>query len=87
MKESILLQKADDLAYKIYQESKKFPKEEMYGLTSQLRRAILSVPLNIVEGYGRQSKKEYGRFLNIAYGSLKEAKYLLHFAHREGLKD
>ena len=52
----------------------------MFGLTSQLRRAGLSVILNIIEGFARQSEKEYHRFLVISFGSLKETKYLLHFA-------
>ena len=63
-------QKADELALAIYIESKKFPKEEIYGITSQLRRAALSVPTNIVEGSGRQNKKEFRQFVNIALGSL-----------------
>lgn len=87
MEQSILLQKADELAYQIYLVSKKFPKEEIYGITSQMRRAALSIPLNIVEGFARQSKNEYRRFLEIAYGSLKETKYLLYFAQREKMID
>ena len=74
--------KADELVYQIYLITKNFPKEEMYGLTSQLRRAALSVPTNIVEGYGRQSKKELKHFVNIALGSLAETKYLLYFSKR-----
>ena len=74
--------KADELAYQIYIATKDFPKEEIYGITSQLRRAGLSVPTNIVEGYGRQSKKELGQFVNIALGSLAEVKYLLDFSSR-----
>ncbi len=50
--------KADELAYHVYMAVKKFPKEEIYGISSQLRRAALSVPTNIVEGYGRRGKKE-----------------------------
>lgn len=81
--ESILVKKADEFAFLIYKISKKFPKDELYGITSQLRRAALSVPLNIIEGFSRNNKKEYKRFLAISYGSLKESKYLLHFANRE----
>ena len=75
-------QKADELALAIYIESKKFPKEEIYGITSQLRRAALSVPTNIVEGSGRQNKKEFRQFVNIALGSLAETEYLLEFCFK-----
>jgi four helix bundle protein len=79
---------SDDLAYRVYQVTKKFPKEEIYGLTSQVRRAALSVPTNIVEGYSRKGDKELSRFINISLGSLAETKYLLYFSHRLGyLKD
>lgn len=75
-------QKADELAYQIYMATNAFPKEELYGMTSQIRRAALSVPTNIVEGYARQGKKEFRQFVNIALGSLAEAKYLLGFSLR-----
>ena len=75
-------QKADELAYQVYMATKTFPKAEMYAMTSQLRRAALSVPTNIVEGYGRQGKNEFRQFANIALGSLAEAKYLLGFCLR-----
>ena len=74
--------KADEMAFQIYMTTKKFPKEELFGLTSQLRRAALSVPTNIVEGYGRQGKKELKQFINIALGSLAETRYLLSFSSR-----
>jgi len=74
--------KADDLAYQVYMATKNFPKEEIYGITSQLRRAALSIPTNIVEGYGRQGKKELRQFINIALGSLAEVRYLLDFSSR-----
>jgi len=80
---TVILQKADNFAHIIYSLSRKFPKEEIFGLTSQIRRAVLSIPLNITEGFARQNKKEYKRFLEITYGSLKETKYLLHFAFTE----
>ncbi len=73
---------ADELAYKIYIETRSFPKEEIYGITSQLRRAALSVPTNIVEGYSRKGDKELSRFVNISLGSLGEVKYLIYFSHR-----
>lgn len=81
-KKLVVWQKADELAYQIYMKTKTFPKEEMYGITSQLRRASLSVPVNIVEGYGRQGKPELRRFLSIALGSLAETEYLLDFSLR-----
>jgi len=73
---------ADEMAYEVYVITRKFPKEEIYGLTSQLRRAALSVPTNIVEGYGRQSKKELKQYVNIALGSLAETRYLIYFSSR-----
>ena len=81
-KKLIVWQKADELAYQIYLETKKFPREEMYGMTSQLRRAALSIPTNIVEGTGRQGKNEMKQFTNIALGSLAETEYLLEFCSR-----
>lgn len=75
--------KADLLAKNIYQVTRNFPKHEIYGLTSQVRRAGLSVVLNIIEGFARQSANEYRRFLLIAFGSLKETKYLLYFAESQ----
>ena len=79
---------ADELAYQVYLTTRSFPKEEIYGLTSQLRRAALSVPTNIVEGYSRKGDRELARFLNISLGSMAEAKYLIYFSHRlEYLKD
>lgn len=78
---------ADELAVEVYRLTRDFPREEMYGLTSQLRRAALSVPTNVVEGYSRRGDKELVQFLNIGYGSLAEAKYLLHFARRLGYLD
>ena len=71
-KELKVWQKAYQLCLQIYKISKGFPKEEVFGLTSQIRRASLSIPSNVAEGYGRRSRSEYIRFLNIAYGSLCE---------------
>ncbi len=68
-KELKVWQKAYNLCIAIYKITKTFPKEELYGLTSQMRRAALSVPCNIAEGYGRKTTPEYIRFLFIAYGS------------------
>jgi four helix bundle protein len=77
-------QKADELALESYKLTKKFPKDELYGITSQLRRAVLSVPTNIVEGYARKGDKELARFVNISLGSLAEVEYLLSFSRKLG---
>ncbi|HNX82698.1 MAG TPA: four helix bundle protein [Candidatus Omnitrophota bacterium] len=78
-KKLIVWQKADEFAYQVYLATKEFPREEAYGITSQLRRAALSIPTNIVEGAGRQGKNELRQFLNIALGSNAEVEYLLEF--------
>ena len=83
-KKIIAWQSAHQFALKVYQISKKFPKEELYGVTSQLRRAALSVPTNIVEGSARHGARELKNFLNIALGSLAEAEYLLEFCKEAG---
>lgn len=70
----------DDLVKKVYIVSKDFPKSELYGLTSQLRRSTLSVILNYIEGYARQRKLVLRNFLEISYGSLKETRYLLYLS-------
>ena len=75
---------ADELAILTYLETKNFPKDELYGLTSQMRRAAVSIPSNIVEGSGRESKAEYIRFLEIAFGSLKELGYQASLSTRLG---
>ncbi len=75
-------QKADELALAIYKITYSFPKNEIYGLTSQLRRAALSIPTNIVEGYARKGDKELSRFISIALGSFAEVEYLLGFSSR-----
>jgi len=78
---------ADEIAVLIYKITKGFPKEEVYGLTSQIRRSAISVPSNIVEGCARSSQTEYLRLLEIAFGSLKELHYHLRLAFRLGYVD
>ena len=68
------------LALEVYKLTKNFPKDELYGLTSQIRRASTSITLNIVEGYGRLSKEDFKRFLKISLGSTNETKTLLKFS-------
>ena len=75
-------QKAIDLVVECYQITKKFPKSEIYGLTSQLQRAAVSIPANIAEGRGRQHTREFVQHLSIAYGSLAELETHLQIAHR-----
>ncbi|PIU03494.1 four helix bundle protein [Candidatus Shapirobacteria bacterium CG08_land_8_20_14_0_20_39_18] len=83
-KKLIIWQKADLFAREIYKVTVFFPKDEIYGLTSQIRRAVLSVVLNIIEGYARNNKKEFKNFLRIAYASLVEVEYLLEFSSVRG---
>jgi four helix bundle protein len=64
-------------ALEVYQVTKEFPKEELFGLTSQLRRAVSSIPTNFAEGCGSNSEKEFARYLNIAIASCSEVEYLL----------
>ena len=81
-KELIAWQEAMNLVEMTYQETKNFPKEELYGLTSQIRRAVVSIPANIAEGNGRKSRKEYLHFLSISNGSLKELETHILIAER-----
>jgi four helix bundle protein len=75
---------ADDLTVAIYEQTRSFPKDELYGLTSQIRRASYSVPANIVEGSSRESRRDYLHFLYISRGSLSETQYFTHLAKRLG---
>ena len=75
--ELVVWKKAHEFVLCVYQVTKNFPREEFYGLTLQFRRAAVSIAANIAEGYGKTSKAEKLRFLNIAQGSLKECSYYL----------
>ena len=80
----LVWQKARDLVKAVYQGTRGFPPEEIYGLTAQLRRAAVSVPSNIAEGYGRGTRKEYVKFLRTARGSLYEVQTQLLLAQDLG---
>jgi four helix bundle protein len=75
---------ADFIVIEAYRVTRAFPKEEMFGLTSQIRRAAMSIASNIVEGCARSSEGDYLRFLDMAYGSAKELEYQLSVAGRLG---
>ena len=79
----ILKNKMDEYAHLVYKISRNFPKEELYGLTSQARRSATSVILNYIEGFARQKNAVKQNFWEISYGSLKESKYLLQFSYAE----
>lgn len=81
----LVWRQAMDLARDSYLLTKKFPKEELYGLTSQMRRAAVSIPANIAEGSGRSTRKDYVNFLRIAQGSLRELETYLLLAPKMGL--
>ena len=73
-------EKSHQLALEIYRVTSNFPKHELYGVTSQLRRAATSVPTNIAEGCGRKTDKDFSRFIEIAFSSACEVEYLLLLA-------
>ncbi|MBF0598177.1 four helix bundle protein [Faecalibacter rhinopitheci] len=81
-KDLLVWQKSIDFTIKIYAELKSFPKEEIYSLTSQIKRSLISIPSNIAEGAGRGSKKEFNRFLSIALASSFELETQLIIALR-----
>ncbi len=78
----IAWQKAMDLVEWVYEATRGWPNEDLYGLTSQVRRAAVSIPSNVAEGQGRVSPKEFAHHLSIAHGSLREVETQLLIAHR-----
>lgn len=76
-----------DLAEASYRLTKGFPRDELFGITSQIRRAAISIPANIAEGYGREQTGSYIQFLRVAQGSLKELETHFLLSHRIGLAD
>lgn len=81
-KDLIVWQKSIDFVIEVYTMTNSFPKEEIYGLTSQIRRAAVSISSNIAEGYGRNSDKELIRFLFVSLGSASEIETQLHISQR-----
>lgn len=79
----LLRSKMDYYVHLIYKITKDFPSDERFGVTSQLRRASLSIILNFIEGFARNNQKVYRNFLMISYASLKEAQYLIEFSYKE----
>ena len=83
-KDLVVWRKAMDLVVAIYQLTKRFPKSELYGLASQMRRAVVSIPSNIAEGHALKQTQAYTRHLAIASGSLAELETQLEIANRLG---
>ncbi|GEL11393.1 four helix bundle protein [Flavobacterium glycines] len=79
-KDLLIWQKSMTLITQIYQSTNQFPKEEIFSLTSQIRRSAISIPSNIAEGFGRESKQDFLRYLNISIGSLFEFQTQLEIA-------
>lgn len=77
--------KSHQLVLAVYQVTKSFPSDELFGLTSQMRRAAASIPANIAEGCGRSSDAEFARFLYISFGSASELEYHILLAHDLGM--
>jgi len=80
-------EKSHKLTLRIYDITKSFPNHELFGITSQIRRASASIPTNISEGCGRQTQREFSRFLGIAFGSAAEAEYLILLSRDLGYFD
>jgi four helix bundle protein len=85
--ELIVWRKAHEFVLAVYAVTRAFPKEELYGLTSQFRRAAVSIPANIAEGFKKKGKADKARFFNIAQGSIEECKYYLILAQDLGYGD
>ena len=83
-KEMEIYKRSKELLKRVYQITEKYPEKEKYNVISQLKRSILSIPLNIAEGYGRQSKEEFKRFLRISLGSSNEVEALLEISKELG---
>ena len=83
----IVWQKAHVFTLEVYASTRGFPKEEIYGLTAQFRRAAVSIAANIAEGFRKRSKADKARFFNMAEGSLEECRYYLILAHDLGHMD
>jgi four helix bundle protein len=83
----IVWQKAHEFVLSVYRHSELHPKSELYGLTSQMRRAAVSIPANIAEGFKKKTLPDKAKFLNIAQGSLEECRYYLILANDLGYGD
>jgi len=83
----IVWKKSMSLVSNIYKSTQEFPKTETYGLATNLRRAAVSIPANIAEGFRRRGKADKARFMNVAEGSLEECRYYLILAHDLGYGD
>jgi len=86
-KDLIVWQKAHENAFLVYGHTKEFPKEEQFGITSQIRRASVSIPTNIAEGSGKSTKKDFANYLQTAFGSAQEVEYLLLLSLELGYLD
>lgn len=84
-KDLIVWQKAHEFVLAVYKYTNKFPNQELYGLTSQFRRAAVSTAANLAEGFKKRGRKNKARFLNISHGSLEECRLLYHFIQRSRL--
>ena len=83
----IVWRKAHEFVLWVYRFTRKFPKEEIYGLTSQFRRAAVSIPANVAEGFKKRGRSDKARFMNISQGSLEECRYYLILAQDLGYGD